>query len=558
MFLIIALWLISLIHAISASTTSTPSWESFTDLGSLECNQSKTGTAENGVVFSVTIPSGHSNFKISTCHTDHQDDGSLSACKTSDMNDCLSSDPEPDSCGCNNREMVSASIGTGINEAATDAHYTFVYYSNSSGQFQYSFSMECGDTFIPDTCVDYNPGYSTTGSFMTTSTCDSDKYACQDGTTCIVRSWLCDGVDDCTNGEDEIVSECVANGVDPAENACTRAGYDYQCEGCSSCCLYSWSMCDGYPECPQEDDEDSAVCESVPKSNSTKPTSNGKCDSDPAYPPYHCVGFPSVCVYSWNMCDGYAECPQEDDEDRAVCEPFWDTTTTSPPTTECGPIECGQSYAGTTDGAPLFFSFTIPEDEPQFKISACHTENEAEAWFMVCNTDNLYDCLSVDNDWSCDCSYRPVVTATIGNGQLPGPGNEVEPGAEYTFTYQSYSSGNYKFSVECGATFTPGTCVPFSTTAGPGSNTGSNTGVDTTSGWIWTTPWRRRNLLSSSTTTQSACPQDPTARPTKSPFTPPVTSENVIVDDSNASAYLKPNAEVYGTWITIVLYKLFV
>eukprot|EP01083_Nonionella_stella_P167460 562841_1 len=492
MFLIIALWLISLIHAISASTTSTPSWESFTDLGSLQCNQSKTGTAEDGVVFSVTIPSGHSNFKISTCHTDHQDDGSLSACKTSDMNDCLSSDPEPDSCGCNNREMVSASIGTGINEAATDAHYTFVYYSNSSGQFQYSFSMECGDTFIPDTCVDYNPGYSTTGSFMTTSTCNSSEYTCEDGTPhCIPKSWLCDGVDDCTNGEDEIVSECVANGVDPAENACTRAGYDYQCEGCSSCCLYSWSMCDGYPECPESDDEDSDVCESV-----------------------------------WNPA----------------------TSTSTPTNNECGPIECGQSYAGTTDGAPLFFSFTIPEDEPQFKISACHTENEAEAWFMVCNTDNLYDCLSVDNDWSCDCSYRPVVTATIGN--------EVEPGAEYTFTYQSYSSGNYKFSVECGATFTPGTCVPFSTTAGPYTNTGSNTG--TTSGWIWTTPWRRRNLLSSSTTTQSACPQDPTAHPTKSPFTPPVTSENVIVDDSNASAYLKPNAEVYGTWITIVLYKLFV
>eukprot|EP01083_Nonionella_stella_P167458 562839_1 len=557
MFLIIALWLISLIHAISASTTSTPSWESFTDLGSLQCNQSKTGTAEDGVVFSVTIPSGHSNFKISTCHTDHQDDGSLSACKTSDMNDCLSSDPEPDSCGCNNREMVSASIGTGINEAATDAHYTFVYYSNSSGQFQYSFSMECGDTFIPDTCVDYNPGYSTTGSFMTTSTCNSSEYTCEDGTPhCIPKSWLCDGVDDCTNGEDEIVSECVANGVDPAENACTRAGYDYQCEGCSSCCLYSWSMCDGYPECPQEDDEDSAVCESVPKSNSTKPTSNGKCDSDPAYPPYHCVGFPSVCVYSWNMCDGYAECPQEDDEDRAVCEPFWDTTTTEPPATECGPIECGQSYTGTTTDAPLSFLFTIPEDEPQFKINICHIENEGEGWFEFCKTDDSYECLFVYIDDSCGCSHRPVLTATIGNGL-----GEAEPGANYTFTYEPYFSGNYKFSVECGATFTPGTCGESTATSPPSSQSYYTT---TTAGWVWTTQWRRRNLLSSSTTPQSACPLVPTAGPTKSPFTTPTATptpspnEIVIVDDSNASAYLKPNAEVYGTWITIVLYKLFV
>eukprot|EP01084_Bolivina_argentea_P178719 308883_1 len=404
MFLIIALWLISLIHAISSST---PSWESFTDLGSLQCNQSKTGTAEDGVVFSVTIPSGHSNFKISTCHTDHQDDGSLSACKTSDMNDCLSSDPEPDSCGCNNREMVSASIGTGINEAATDAHYTFVYYSNSSGQFQYSFSMECGDTFIPDTCVDYNPGYSTTGSFMTTSVCDSDWDS----------KWI-----------------------------------------------------------------------------------------------YHCVGFPSVCVLSWNMCDGNPQCPQEDDEDRAVCEPFWDTTTTSPPTTECGPIECGQSYTGTTTDAPLSFLFTIPEDEPQFKINICHIENEGEGWFEFCKTDDSYECLFVYIDDSCGCSHRPVLTATIGNGL-----GEAEPGANYTFTYEPYFSGNYKFSVECGATFTPGTCGESTATSPPSSQSYYTT---TTAGWVWTTQWRRRNLLSSSTTPQSACPQDPTAHPTKSPFTP--------------------------------------
>eukprot|EP01083_Nonionella_stella_P267528 903714_1 len=327
--------------------------------------------------------------------------------------------------------------------------------------------------------------------------CGSSEYQCTDTGSCLPKSWLCDGVNDCANGEDEETATCKSNGVDPNSNACTTAGYDYQCSGCTSCCLYSWSMCDGYPECPQEDDED-----------------------------------------------------------RAVCEPFWDTTTTSPPTTECGPIECGQSYTGTTTDAPLSFLFTIPEDEPQFKINICHIENEGEGWFEFCKTDDSYECLFVYIDDSCGCSHRPVLTATIGNGL-----GEAEPGANYTFTYEPYFSGNYKFSVECGATFTPGTCGESTATSPPSSQSYYTT---TTAGWVWTTQWRRRNLLSSSTTPQSACPHVPTAGPTKSPFTTPTATptpspnEIVIVDDSNASAYLKPNAEVYGTWITIVLYKLFV
>lgn len=41
----------------------------------------------------------------------------------------------------------------------------------------------------------------------TNAECSDDEYTCPDG-RCILRSWVCDGVQDCKKGEDEL--ECEA------------------------------------------------------------------------------------------------------------------------------------------------------------------------------------------------------------------------------------------------------------------------------------------------------------------------------------------------------------
>jgi hypothetical protein len=137
----------------------------------------------------------------------------------------------------------------------------------------------------------------------TTCRCDpeSDHFRCQgQNGKCIPPSWLCDGVADCPNGEDEIEGNC------PSE--------DYQCLGVNNTTSgvynsYSTSRtkipsswkCDGEQDCRKGDDE--KFCEPV------------------AYPRTKCnleVEFAcresSSCVEKKMICDGVKDCPKGDDE----------------------------------------------------------------------------------------------------------------------------------------------------------------------------------------------------------------------------------------------------
>ncbi|CAH0405251.1 unnamed protein product [Chilo suppressalis] len=87
--------------------------------------------------------------------------------------------------------------------------------------------------------------YSSSNCVAAKSPCYQREFQCGDG-SCVPRDWICDGAQDCANGEDE--AKCVI--CEPNEYRCESGG-----------CIQSRWMCDGYSDCPNGEDELPTVCE---------------------------------------------------------------------------------------------------------------------------------------------------------------------------------------------------------------------------------------------------------------------------------------------------------
>ena len=75
-------------------------------------------------------------------------------------------------------------------------------------------------------------------------TCVQAEYLCKDGITCIHRSWICDGEQDCPGGDDEMMPNC--------QNITCRAD-QFQCADKS--CIAGHFHCSGKAECRDGSDE---------------------------------------------------------------------------------------------------------------------------------------------------------------------------------------------------------------------------------------------------------------------------------------------------------------
>lgn len=75
-------------------------------------------------------------------------------------------------------------------------------------------------------------------------TCVQAEYLCKDGITCVHRSWICDGEQDCPGGDDEMMPNC--------QNITCRAD-QYQCADKS--CIAGHFHCSGKAECRDGSDE---------------------------------------------------------------------------------------------------------------------------------------------------------------------------------------------------------------------------------------------------------------------------------------------------------------
>lgn len=85
--------------------------------------------------------------------------------------------------------------------------------------------------------------------------CNEQEYLCSGGRTCIRGSFVCDGVVDCPQGDDE--QECTHHKHGDQVNKEDSRGCDigfYECSK-SDVCLPLSLVCDGHPDCPFQDDE---------------------------------------------------------------------------------------------------------------------------------------------------------------------------------------------------------------------------------------------------------------------------------------------------------------
>jgi lysozyme len=111
-----------------------------------------------------------------------------------------------------------------------------------------------------------------------------EGFTCADG-SCIDASWVCDGWPDCPNGDDE--AGCPT--PTPTPTSCSG----FTCAD-GSCIDASW-VCDGWADCPAGDDETS--CDAPAPST---------CDG------YTCSD--GSCIDASWVCDGWDDCPDGGDE----------------------------------------------------------------------------------------------------------------------------------------------------------------------------------------------------------------------------------------------------
>jgi hypothetical protein len=182
-----------------------------------------------------------------------------------------------------------------------------------------------------------------TGRTSTTRPCY--QFQCHDG-TCIAQRFRCDGIPDCTNGEDESYIICVNGVVTTATPNCLST--QYRCST-GKCITLSW-LCDGDNDCGNREDELDATCASYCHITGGFTCNDGqrciasrkRCDSvehcrdgsdekncanvlssSTAAP--HCLSSQfrcpiyGTCIPTYYLCDGFNDCGYGEDEVDATC-----------------------------------------------------------------------------------------------------------------------------------------------------------------------------------------------------------------------------------------------
>ncbi|XP_067933052.1 low-density lipoprotein receptor-like [Watersipora subatra] len=160
----------------------------------------------------------------------------------------------------------------------------------------------------------YSPGWSC--NFQ-----GSDLFRCGNGINCVPYDWLCNAIENCPDGSDEVV--CHNTGVGGCASADQWIPDSYKCNGYTNCddlsdekgctcpeftcasgmCIRHIKKCDGINDCGDWSDE---------PSNCDCPTIKFTCESG-----YN--NFAKKCIAAELVCDGVTHCPDGSDEFESRC-----------------------------------------------------------------------------------------------------------------------------------------------------------------------------------------------------------------------------------------------
>ncbi len=147
---------------------------------------------------------------------------------------------------------------------------------------------------------------------------NNNTYNCDDG-RCILQDLVCDGNNDCTNGEDEENCEnkkpestTIMEMENGTNNSCDIDDPFY-CTVDPAFCIDQKQICDGIKHCQNGVDEQN--CNNNNNNNSTNNTNNeNSCKTMDS--PYYCTEDICVQIEIEQVCDGIKDCPNGRDEEN--------------------------------------------------------------------------------------------------------------------------------------------------------------------------------------------------------------------------------------------------
>lgn len=141
--------------------------------------------------------------------------------------------------------------------------------------------------------------------------CDAWMFNCGNN-RCIFNTWICDGDKDCEHGEDEFNCTSTEHTVPtPAPDSMMPQCHDWMFQCANSRCVPYWWKCDGINDCGDGTDENG--CPNVRRSTTVRPTTSSEEDTTECLrSQFQCdVG---TCIAKAYVCDGYADCMNNEDE----------------------------------------------------------------------------------------------------------------------------------------------------------------------------------------------------------------------------------------------------
>ncbi|XP_064103031.1 low-density lipoprotein receptor-like [Macrobrachium nipponense] len=200
--------------------------------------------------------------------------------------------------------------------------------------------------------------------------CRDTEWKC-DRTKCIPKKWMCDGDPDCSDGTDELMSNC-AESEKPAKRECRAT--EFKCDN-GNCIPNLWK-CDGTDDC--RDNSDEAEC------SATCSTGEFQCESS------------KQCISGRWRCDGTQDC--RDGSDEVNC-----TITTTPVAPHM--FRCGSGISipkrWVCDGE---IDCTDGTDEEECDAESLKSKNATAAPRPSICRDNEFRCGSycIMMSWVCD------------------------------------------------------------------------------------------------------------------------------------------------------------